>query len=514
VKLLYVVHQFFPRHITGTEQYVLSLASEAKRNGHEVEIYTLEPDFDADGPALAEWSDEVEGLTVHRVRVERRLFTNPVLAEFDNPVIGVCFERTLERLQPDLVHFFHTRYLGVNLIEIARARGLPVVAHLMDFWLMCTHVTLLPPSGRLCGGPNSEGADCFSCGYEGLHDVLKRGAGERLVMFPEYTAGAMRHTDALGDLMFAAARRNDRMREVFRLPDAVIAPSRFLRDVFENNDYDVSKVRVMPYGIDPGRLVVEGEAPPVAEGATLRVGYIGTIAQHKGLHVVLDAFDAIDDPGVRLAVYGRLDDFPDYADDRVQQAESDARIVFHGGFERGALGRVMRSIDLLVVPSLWYENTPFVVLEALAAGVPVVASDLGGMTEAFEDGKTGYSFPAGDGAALAEILRTVAADPGRLDALRGGIPAPHTLADDAHDLESLYRELITETTTMSDSNDAATGDQAELDRLRRLVDLRERQARDLYDQVMTLTAARLRDGVAPPTEETEEPSPGEGDDDS
>src|SRR4029079_13378016 len=103
----------------------------------------------------------------------------------------------------------------------------------------------------------------------------------------------------------------------------------------------------------------------------------------------------------------------------------------------------MQDWGVAVVPSRWVENQPLAILEAFAAGVPVVASDLGGMRELVRDGVDGRLFPVEDAAALAEILGGLAGDRERLEALRKGVLAPPTMADHAAFIESLYAEAMT-----------------------------------------------------------------------
>ncbi|MEW6746551.1 MAG: glycosyltransferase family 4 protein [Planctomycetota bacterium] len=489
MRLLYVLHQFYPHHITGTEQYVLGLAREARRRGHQVAIFTLEPDFLLGWPGLKVWNDAVEEIPVHRVSIGNVLFANPVLAEYESPIVARVFEDVISKVRPDVVHAFHLRYLGSNQIELARALGLPVVVHLMDFWFLCPHFTLLRPDGRLCAGPASPEAHCLSCAYAGLHRILEGGGGPREVSFPAYAPGLLRHTDVLGDLLLAAVRRVDRQREALGSSSLIVAPSRFLRETFAANGFDVSRVRVVPYGVDMTRFAgYRKEA-----GHDLRVGFIGTIAQHKGLHVLIEAFRQVEVREASLHVYGRLDDYPDYARDRRFQARDDDRIHFHGPFAAGELGKVLSGIDLLAIPSLWYENTPFVALEAMAAGIPVLASRLGGLTEVLEDGVNGLSFAPGDAGELRAHLESLARDRARVARMSTAIPRPRTLSDNLDDLERIYGDLMSE--TKARWTDEPRGEElgAENERLRRELQLRERQVRDLYDQLTALAARWLRE---------------------
>jgi hypothetical protein len=102
---------------------------------------------------------------------------------------------------------------------------------------------------------------------------------------------------------------------------------------------------------------------------------------------------------------------------------------------------VLADLDMLVVPSIWIENAPFIIREAFAAGVPVVASNLGGMAEMVRHDVDGLLFQAGDPDALSAALRRVVDEPGLVDRLRAGITRPQSIEDDAAWLQTLYEKV-------------------------------------------------------------------------
>jgi glycosyltransferase involved in cell wall biosynthesis len=95
-------------------------------------------------------------------------------------------------------------------------------------------------------------------------------------------------------------------------------------------------------------------------------------------------------------------------------------------------------MDVLVVPSRWYENAPGVIFEAFAAGLPVVATDLGGMSEFVRPGENGLLFPLDDAEELAGLLRRLAEEPGLLRRLRDGVPPVKTVGEYVGELEEVY----------------------------------------------------------------------------
>ena len=100
---------------------------------------------------------------------------------------------------------------------------------------------------------------------------------------------------------------------------------------------------------------------------------------------------------------------------------------------------MLKSVDVLVCPSIWFENGPTVALEAMAAGTPVIGSRVGNLAEILDDGVTGRLVAAGDVAALAAAIAEAAIDPAStVDRWRRSLPAPRTMDDIAADYLDLY----------------------------------------------------------------------------
>jgi glycosyltransferase involved in cell wall biosynthesis len=170
------------------------------------------------------------------------------------------------------------------------------------------------------------------------------------------------------------------------------------------------------------------------------VGFIGTVAPHKGVHVLVDAFQAIAHPEASLDIHGSLSADPAYARRVRDAASSDPRIRWHGAFPEGGQAQVHEALDVLVVPSLWWENSPITALEALADGLAVVASRTGGVPEVLDEGRLGLLVPPGDATALRVALEDVMAGR-KLSEVLPPLPLK-TVAEGARELEALYTSLV------------------------------------------------------------------------
>ncbi len=164
----------------------------------------------------------------------------------------------------------------------------------------------------------------------------------------------------------------------------------------------------------------------------------------KAPHLLLQAFSRLPPGRASLHVYGSIAAY--HGDDSYRQLVepllAQPGVQRHGAVPHDQLPCALASLDVIVVPSVWLENAPFVVLEAALAGVPVVASDLGGMRESVRHGESGLLFPPGDAGALAAALQRLIDEPDLLPRLRSGLRTPLSIEADAAQLRPIYRELI------------------------------------------------------------------------
>ncbi len=441
MRVLLVVHQFLPRHITGTEQYVRTLARGLRARGVDARVFAYEPlvQFDSPDHLYIERDEVIDGVPVRRAGVHHKLSPNPELRDYENPLAGQLLARHLDHVGFDLVHVFHLRNIGPAGIEEPVLRGIPVVVNLMDFWFLCPNYLLWRRDGGLCDGPPEGGAGCVPCIDPGLDARMAAAPLQRgLRALGAQPTPAGNQGPSIARRAHALLGRKERLLALLARADRIVAPSRFIASLHERHGIPAAQIVHLPYGLDPERFADMPPRKPVPGRPHVDVGFIGSISRHKGVNVLLDALRRAPHGDLRVHIYGHRESQPGYSEALIDGI-TDPRVVYHGPFAPRELGRVLASLDLLVVPSLWYENTPFAILEALHAGVPVIASDLGGISEVVRDGENGRLFPAGDAEALGTLLARIAADPERELAFTLNDP-PHIDANvDA--LLALYADL-------------------------------------------------------------------------
>ena len=143
-----------------------------------------------------------------------------------------------------------------------------------------------------------------------------------------------------------------------------------------------------------------------------------------------------------LKIYGDESHFPSYAQRLIKLGGNSPNIFFKGTFPPEKLGEILAGIDVLVVPSIWYENNPLVIQSAFAAGVPVVASDVPGISHLVKDQVNGILFPRGDEKALRSCLERFLQEPDLLPRLRRKLPLPKSIIKNCTELESIYKNLL------------------------------------------------------------------------
>ena len=171
-------------------------------------------------------------------------------------------------------------------------------------------------------------------------------------------------------LVSALSRRKNFLKDRLNRIDKVLVPTRLMQQTLLRHGLDPAHVGYCAYGIRLPNMIAR---EPRTQGP-LRVGIIG-LGEHKGAHVLIQAVRKLADLDFVVRIYGKLSDIPEYAKRLKALASGDRRVEFRGSFPNDQLGAILSQLDVLAVPSLWFENAPLVVYSAQAAGLPVVASD-------------------------------------------------------------------------------------------------------------------------------------------
>lgn len=409
-RVVHLVHGWPPFATGGTELFARHLALfQAARRDVAVWARLSEP-----GRGKGEAIELADGGVRVRLVVNDFRQRDPVSRNaIHDAAFAAGFDRFLEETRPGLLHVHHLAGHAATLPLLARRRGIPVVFQLQDWWLPCARVNMRDAAGAPCSGPSP--LKCARC--RPLTGLPPAGLSNPLL-----------HTLRAG--VFRRAMRAERY----------LAGSRFLVRSFVEAGWlpGDAAVEVVPYGL-PGAhpSVAPRDGTP---GLPLRFGFVGALMPHKGAHVAVEAFRGLPPGAARLRLWGDPEADRGYAEG-LRNGAPGADVALEGRFDEGKKGDVFAAMDVLVVPSVGLESYGLVVDEAMAHGVPVVASRLGALPERFTE-ECGAFFPAGDSGALREVLASLVARPETVAAWRRALPRVRTLDDAAERIEEVYEEVL------------------------------------------------------------------------
>ncbi|MCG5487591.1 MAG: glycosyltransferase family 4 protein, partial [Sinorhizobium meliloti] len=340
------------------------------------------------------------------------------LSNGDTDAIRRDLLRFVGDLSPHVVHFHHLIGLGMEALYALR-EALPeavIVVTFHEYLSLChNHGQMVKrPSAQLCN--SSSPISCHGC-------------------FPDIPVSRF-------------LRREEFLRGMLGLADAFISPSMFVANRYVEWGIDAEKLSVIDNGI------VMGEAAPVRDlpvpsARRNRFAYFGQMTPFKGIDVLVDAVSRVPEEiwgedSCLMIFGGNLERQPAEFQERLKKLIDDAgrRVRFYGAYQNADMPRLMRSVDWVVLPSIWWENSPVVIQEALHHRRPIICSDIGGMAEKVQDARDGLHFRAGSAQDLADRLSEVLGNPEAWDRLHATLRPPTGHAESARAHADLYRRLL------------------------------------------------------------------------
>jgi len=448
MRVLMITHGFPPAAMGGTEIYTHDLA----RTLHEAfgdDVHILTREADAARPEYAVRRERRDGLsivTINNTFARCRSFEDM----YRNPAIGELGGALLDEIDPAVVHIQHLTCLSTELVLECARRRIPTLFTLNDYWLLCHRGQLLDRDGQRCSAP----VGCTRCldVSAGASETLFRGAATIRYLdarLPRFVARSLqrlarRGAELVADPSAASGplqRRIDHMRHISTMVTCFLAPSHTLRERFLRFGIEEDRLLYRPQGIDLEPFRALAREP----GERLRLGFLGSLMVSKAPNLLLEAFAGLPPGSTSLSLFGAYVAY--HGDDSYRHTLAPLLAqpgVHHvGPIPHARVPQALAQIDVLVVPSIWIENAPFVIREAFAARVPVVAARLGGMEEMVTHEKSGLLFAPGDPADLRRTLQRLVDEPGLLERLRAGIPAVMSIEEDAARTRELYRTAAT-----------------------------------------------------------------------
>jgi len=441
MKILQIVHCFPPISNAGAEKYAYFLSNELAKH-HEVHVL-----YPVEGQPYLQIEQRQDSLLVrHELKITKPMQWSQIsnYVHFENSYMNQEISKSITNLvlaiKPDVVHIQHLLYLSATVVDILAQLNIPIVLTLHDFWFMCPVVQLIRYSGEVCQGPQPD--ICRQCWLVKQRDSSVLHLQRHLPIIPQFILGTFANivlNQVNGSEKFTS--RKTYFQQLLLKVDRIVAPSQFLRDMYVSNGVPENKIVYSEYGYAVESMV--DASKPMFAGGQIQFGYIGRIAPEKGVHVLLDAFLRFPENQAQLYIYGGYDPAVLYVSELLEKVSNRTDVHFMGHTDD--LVEAYSKLNVLIFPSVWYENCPLVLAERQLTQKPVVASNLGAIPEFVRDGIDGFLFEPGDVSDLHEKLMEFVHHPGLVSTFSDNIVVqPKTMSQQAHEIETIYQEVISE----------------------------------------------------------------------
>lgn len=395
MKICLISNLYPPNIIGGAEVMVEKVAKALARKDNEVIVITTHYNEE-------KFVETINGVKIYRINPlnvykmydhqSKPFFMKPLWHSIDlwNLHAYSALKSILKKEMPDVVHIHNFKGFSLSAFDSVKSLNLPLIFTAHDYSLICMRANLMNGSGDICDASS------------GLCKVYNKIQGHL----------------------------------VDNKPDVVIAPSKFVIDKLKSNKlFKNVKTVVLPNANESNPIKINKNYD------NIDFLYVGALEKHKGPEILIKAFSRIIEKNIKLHIVGKGSEGL-----KLQElASKDNRIIFHSFLRGNDLKELYKRANVMVIPSIWYDNSPMVIYESFMNSTPVIGSDIGGIPELVQEKYNGFLFKAGDFKELKEIMEYVIKNKAILRRLeQNAYDSSHEYDIENHikKLETIYRELL------------------------------------------------------------------------
>lgn len=448
MKILQVVHTFLPKFVAGTEVYTFGITQALKKAGHDVRIVYTDPLADSYSLKKVNY----KGINCYEIQKD----INNIYSfedSFQDKQVENFFMDVLNDFKPDIIHYQHIMFLSTKIIEVAKKKNIRQIISLHDFWFQCLTHKRITTDHKLCINPTLD--KCVKCHFDLLNRTIsvppfrlnnlsgyltfleKKGSmaslGNKIKKRIENLINYNLRKNKLKEQLLY---RLNAFRTALKSVDTVIYPTKFLQQELYLWSLKGSNDLISSDGIQDKYFKTFKRA----RSKIIRFGFIGSIVQAKGLIVLVSAWEKIKDNNTTLKIYGSFTDDPDYSKHVMTIVKRCHNIEVKGSFKPDWIAKVFEDIDVLIVPSTWFENAPLVIRNAFLSHTPVITTNLGSLPELINEKNSGLLFENENADDLAEKINSIIKDRRILNNFK--FPKQKNVIENAEELIGIYKNFI------------------------------------------------------------------------
>ena len=378
----------------GSEKYYFELAKLLKEHGHTVAYFSMKNENNITTGDKEYFVDEIDMNTGSKFEA-----LNVIYSKKNKALMTMA----LEDFQPDIVHINNfQRQLSASIIDAVKEKNIPLIMTAHDLNPVCPSSIMLY-NGEVC-------EDCITKGYA---QCIKKKCIKN---------------STLKSLLGYIEKRYYDSHKIFEKIDCIISPSAFNKSELLKGGLKCNKIQVIHNFVNE----TEKKDCPIGDYAF----YFGRLSREKGILNLIEAIKNVN--GSKLLIAGNGPE-QDNIEQYIKENALGDRIKLLGYLGQDEIRDYIRASKFIVVPSIWFENCPYSILETMEIGKPIIGSNIGGIPELIKDGYNGYIFEHNDVAQLEKIITELFNDDAKAKQLGYN---SRILFEDNYSAESYYNEIM------------------------------------------------------------------------
>lgn len=349
----------------GSEKYYFELAELLREHGHEVAFFSMKDEKNIKTDCKEYFVEPIDLNTGSKLKALDVIYSKENKKKM---------EEALDEFKPDIVHLNNfQRQLSASIIDPIKSRNIPIVFTAHDVQAICPAITMMDNDKNIC-------EECMKGKY--LNCIKKK----------------CNKGSTLKSIVGALEGYYYRIKNIYtKKIDFIITPSEFYREKMIEDGIPENKIKALHNFVELKDYDLEVSDEEYAL-------YFGRLSKEKGILNLINAFTKLKEGKLYIAGEGPE---KETIEKIIKENNLENRIKLLGFLNADQMKDTIRKCKFVIVPSIWYENCPYSVMETLAIGKPVIGANIGGIPELVKNEQSGLTYKYDDIDELANKMETL-----------------------------------------------------------------------------------------------------------